>query len=103
MSRRIFGAYFQVLPSLDRGQVLGIRHALALLFSGDLAGAEVRLQSAENCIGQQTPPSVPSETRTAMALFGTDQRALGPSAPRRTRARRTTRSFRRLLHWAIVR
>ncbi len=43
--------------------VLGIHHALALLFIGDLAGAEVRLQDAESCIGPEAPPAAVALTQ----------------------------------------
>lgn len=33
------------------------RHALALSFIGDLAGAESRLRQAEDCIGPESPPA----------------------------------------------
>jgi LuxR family maltose regulon positive regulatory protein len=37
--------------------VLAIHNALALLFIGDLTGAEDRLRQAESCIGPDTPPA----------------------------------------------
>ena len=36
---------------------LGILHALALLFTSDLEGAEARLQDAERCLGPEASPS----------------------------------------------
>lgn len=43
--------------------VLGIHHALALLFIGDLAGAEARLHDAESSIGPETPPAAVALTQ----------------------------------------
>lgn len=44
--------------ALRRGRpYLGILHALALLFTSDLEGAEARLQAAESCIGPDSPPA----------------------------------------------
>jgi LuxR family maltose regulon positive regulatory protein len=58
------GWHQQLPEDLRRSRpVLGIHHALALLFIGDLAGAEVRLRQAEGCIGPETPPSAVALTQ----------------------------------------
>jgi LuxR family transcriptional regulator, maltose regulon positive regulatory protein len=58
------GWHHQLPEDLRRSRpVLGIHHALALLFIGDLAGAEARLQDAENCIGPETPPAAVALTQ----------------------------------------
>ncbi len=48
----------QLPEELRRGRpYLGILHALALLFTSDLEGAEAHLQDTEHCIGPDTSPA----------------------------------------------
>jgi LuxR family maltose regulon positive regulatory protein len=58
-------AWHNQLPeALRRSRpVLGIHHALALLFVGDLPGAEARLRQAEDCIGPESPPAAVALTQ----------------------------------------